>query len=92
VTLIAAWQMSGQTTQLLRLTNSLVLQISLEAIELNDKPAQAAMLKLNVREAWETLKMRVAELEASSDIEGISTAVEEASALVQEIGAAFQFS
>jgi hypothetical protein len=48
------------------------------------------MLKLNMRESWETLRMRVAELE-STPVEGVEAALEEAKGLLEELGIAFNF-
>jgi hypothetical protein len=66
------------------------VQEALAAIEANEAPSKLAMLKLNLREAWGTLKMCVLELE-SSPMEGMGTALLEAKALVVEIQDAFNF-
>ncbi|NJR41997.1 MAG: hypothetical protein HC767_04410 [Akkermansiaceae bacterium] len=65
--------------------------MALAEIEANEAPSRAAMLKLNMREAREALKMRVAELE-SAPVEGVETALQEAKGLVTVVGEAFNFS
>lgn len=67
------------------------MQGALEAIDQNETPAAAGVLKLNVREAWDTLRMRIQEVESSADIEGSDLAAAEASQLVTEVAVAFDF-
>jgi len=67
------------------------MQVALEAVDENDKPSSAGVLKLNVREAWDKLRLRIMEVESSADIEGSEVAAAEASQLVQEVAAAFDF-
>lgn len=67
------------------------MQGALEAIDQNETPASAGVLKLNVREAWDTLRMRIQEVESSADIEGSDLAAAEASQLVAEVAVAFDF-
>lgn len=67
------------------------MQGALEAVDGNDTPASAGVLKLNVREAWDTLRMRIQEVESSADIEGSELAAAEASQLVAEVASAFGF-
>lgn len=70
---------------------AIALQAALSAVESNETPSRAAMLKLSTREAWETLRMRVAELE-SMPVDGVQSALDEATALVKEVEEAFNFS
>lgn len=67
------------------------MQGALEAVDENDTPSAAGVLKLNVREAWDTLRMRIQEVESSADIEGSELAAAEASQLVGEVASAFGF-
>eukprot|EP00892_Ulva_mutabilis_P007683 jgi/Ulvmu1/5287/UM022_0081.1 len=67
------------------------LQAALEAVDDNKAPSSAVVLKLNVREAWDKLRMRIMEVESSADIEGSDIAAAEASQLVDEVAAAFDF-
>lgn len=67
------------------------MQAALALIETNETPSRAAMLKLSMKESWETLRSRVVELE-SMPVDGVEGAVAEARALVTEVESAFNFS
>lgn len=66
------------------------MQAALTEIESNETPSRVAMLKLTMREAWDTLRMRVEELE-STPVDGVETALHEAKGLVEEVQDAFSF-
>lgn len=68
-----------------------LLQAAVSAIESNETPSRVAMLKLSMRDAWETLRMRVEELE-SMPVDGVQSALAEARALVTELDEAFNSS
>eukprot|EP01025_Chloroclados_australasicus_P059501 TRINITY_DN7523_c1_g1_i1.p1 TRINITY_DN7523_c1_g1~~TRINITY_DN7523_c1_g1_i1.p1 ORF type:complete len:197 (-),score=13.83 TRINITY_DN7523_c1_g1_i1:63-653(-) len=67
------------------------MQVSLDELVTNEDASRAGLLKMNLQEARDKLRLRLAEVDETAGIVGIGTAVEEARLLVSEVDSEFGF-